>query len=86
LAVHAHPDSTLEMGATEMGAAIRFPLVGDSTRGTETAEPLTSTPALWAARLGALSERSVPWHSMRNGERLGEAGGGDHRTSILSAE
>jgi hypothetical protein len=60
LAVHAHPDSTLEMGATEMGAAIRFPLVGDSTRGTETAEPLTSTPALWAARLGALSERSVP--------------------------
>ena len=26
LAVHAHPDSTLEMGATEMGAAIRWPL------------------------------------------------------------
>ncbi len=31
-----------------MGAAIRCPLVGDSTRGSETAEPLTSTPALWA--------------------------------------
>jgi hypothetical protein len=60
LAVHAHPDNTLEMGATEMGAAIHFPLVGGSTRGMETAEPLTSTPALWAARLGALSERSVP--------------------------
>ena len=25
LAVHAHPDDTLETGATEMGAAIRFP-------------------------------------------------------------
>ena len=60
LAVHVHPDRTLEMGATEMGAAIGCPLVGDSTRGTETAEPLTSTPASWAARLGALSERSVP--------------------------
>ena len=60
LAVHVHPDSTLEMGATEMGAAIGCPLVGDSTRGTETAESLTSTPASWAARLGALSERSVP--------------------------
>jgi len=31
LAVHAYPDSTVEMGATEMGAAIRCPLVGDST-------------------------------------------------------
>ena len=60
LAVHVHPDRTLEMGATEMGAAIGCPLVGDSTRGTETAEPLTSTPASWAARLGALNERSVP--------------------------
>src|SRR5271157_2233542 len=60
LAVHVHPDSTLEMGATEMGAAIGCPLVGDSTRGTETAEPPTSTPASWAARLGALNERSVP--------------------------
>ncbi len=59
-AVYVHPDSNLEMGATEMGAAIGCPLVGDSTRGTETAEPLTSTPASWAARLGALSERSVP--------------------------
>ncbi len=53
-------DGTLEIGATEMGAAIRCPLVGDSTRETETAEPLTSTPASWAARLGALSERAVP--------------------------
>ena len=60
LAVHVHPDSTLEMGATEMGAAIGCTLVGDSTRGTETAEPLTSTPALWAARLRAASERSAP--------------------------
>jgi hypothetical protein len=60
LAVHVHPDRTLEMGATKMGAAIGCPLVGDSTRGTETAEPLTSTPASWAARLGALNERSIP--------------------------
>jgi hypothetical protein len=60
LAVHVQPDRTLEMGATEMGAAIGCPLVGDSTRGTATAEPLTSTPASWAARLGALNERSVP--------------------------
>jgi hypothetical protein len=45
LAVHVYLDRTLEMGATKMRAAIRCPLVGDSTRGTETAEPLTSTPA-----------------------------------------
>jgi hypothetical protein len=32
------------MGAAEMGAAIRCPGVGDSPRGTETAEPLSSTP------------------------------------------
>src|SRR5260370_15772819 len=47
LAVHVHLDSTLEMGATEMGAAIVCQLVGDSIRGTETAEPLTSNPATW---------------------------------------
>ena len=48
LAVHVHPDRTREMGATGMGAAIGCPLVGDSTRGTETAEPLTSTPEQWS--------------------------------------
>ena len=48
LAVHVPPDSTLEMGAAEMGAAIRCPVVGDSPRGTETAEPLTSTPEPWS--------------------------------------
>ena len=37
LAVHGPPDSTLEMGAAEMGAPIRCPVVGDSPRGTETA-------------------------------------------------
>ncbi len=40
-------DRTLEMGATEMGATIGCPLVGDSARGTETAEPLTSTAEPW---------------------------------------
>jgi hypothetical protein len=30
LAVHVPPDSTLEMGATEMGAAIRCSVIGDS--------------------------------------------------------
>src|SRR5262249_50243793 len=44
LAVHGPPDSTLEMGAAKMGAAIRCPVVGDSPRGRERAEPLTSTP------------------------------------------
>ena len=47
-AVHQPPDSTLEMGAAEMGAAIRCPVVGDSPRGKETAEPLTSTPEPWS--------------------------------------
>ncbi len=56
---------SLEMGTTEMGAAIGCPLVGDSTRGTETAEPLTSNPATWAARLGALSERSLTLYEER---------------------
>jgi hypothetical protein len=60
LAVHVYLDRTLEMGATEMGATIGCPLVGDSPRGTETAEQLTSNQASWAARLGAFSERSVP--------------------------
>jgi hypothetical protein len=60
LAVHVYLDRTLEMGATEMGATIGCPLVGDSARGTETAEPLTSNPVSSAARLAALSERSVP--------------------------
>ena len=48
LAVHVHPDSTLEMGATEMGAAIRCPLVGDSTRGTAKKIP---TEAVYRSRL-----------------------------------
>jgi len=48
LAVHVPPDSTLEMGAAEMGAAIRCPVVGDSPRRTETAEPLTSSPEPWS--------------------------------------
>jgi hypothetical protein len=47
-AVHVHPDSTLEMGATERGAAISCPLVGDSTRGTETVALLTSTLEPWS--------------------------------------
>jgi hypothetical protein len=41
-------ESTLEIGAAEMGAAIRCPVVGDSPRGKETAEPLTSTPEPWS--------------------------------------
>src|SRR5262245_45162980 len=49
LAVHVPPDSTLEMGAAEMGAAIRCPVVGDSPRGTVTDEPLTSTPEPWSS-------------------------------------
>ena len=48
LAVHLPPDSTLEMGAAEMGAAIRCPVLGDTPRGTEMAEPLTSTPEPWS--------------------------------------
>jgi hypothetical protein len=48
LAVHVPPNSTLEMGAAEMGATIRCPGVGDSPRGTEAAEPLTSAPAPWS--------------------------------------
>jgi hypothetical protein len=47
-AVPGTPDSTLEMGAAEMGTAIRCPVFGDSTRGTETAEPLTSNPEPWS--------------------------------------
>ena len=31
------------------------------------------TPTESCGRGGALNERSVPWHSMKNGERLGEA-------------
>jgi hypothetical protein len=86
LAVHVHPDRTLETGATEMGAAIGCPRVGDSTRGTETAEPLTSTPASCAARLGTLNGRSVPRHSMTNGERLGEAARFPGRRSMRRVE
>ena len=44
LVVHLRPDRTWEMGAAHRGAAIRGPGVGDSPRGRETAEPLTSTP------------------------------------------
>ena len=40
LAVHVFLDRTLEMGATEMGATIGCPLVGESPRGTETTHPL----------------------------------------------
>ena len=43
-------------------------------------------PAKWAARLGALSERSVPGHSMRNGERLGEAALFPGRRSLRGVE
>ena len=58
LAVHVPPDSTLEMGAAEMGAAIRCPVVGDFPRGTETAEPLTSTPEPWSPASGWFGQ----WH------------------------
>jgi len=60
VAVHVYLDRNLEMGATDMGGTIGCPVVGESPRGTEMAEPLTSNPASWGARLGAFSERPVP--------------------------
>jgi hypothetical protein len=48
------------MGTAEMGAAIRCPVVGDSPRGTEAAEPLTYTPEPWSPPIQLLLTMAGP--------------------------
>ena len=58
-----------------MGATIGCPLVGDSTRGRETAEPLTSNPALWGctSRCIELAFRSLTLYEERVTTRRGRS-------------